>query len=456
VAGLPLQPQAGGLVPLPKHKFLVGIHKAKSGTALGGSLLRPLAWWWCAANFSADWLLNLAQVFGLPFRWATYEPHAPQATVDAICTMLQNMGSAGWAAFPTGTTLDLKEASKPGGDHSPQGELLDRADRYARLVVLGQTMSGSQDASKGGGKAFGAVESDVKGRRIAAAAKYVCQVLNSQLVPSILTLNYGDAEECPCVRLITEEQGDLEQAQRDKVLADAGLEIPVSFLRKKYGLPAPCDGEETIGGRGMEQGAGDEKDEGDGWDEEDGALDARELARVAAIEDDAVFARELQKLTGAISAMGNSNGSRKGWDTRGRGRRDEESRIKENIQRGRNAIRHVLATQRDVMNAMSRPDIGPIDFVWERLDKRGNSRGIKHLLERRGAEDHAVKSALSPDETAEKMVEVIALGKIANPDVASGAVVIDHEGFRVVLGRAGKKTNAWLITGFEKRRDGTR
>lgn len=246
--GTSLQPQPAVVGAFPPNKFLIGIHKAKSGTALGGSLLRPLAWWWCAANFSADWLLNLAQVFGLPFRWANYEPQAPQATVDAICNMLQNMGSAGWAAFPSGTTLELKEATKEGGDHSPQGELLDRADRYARLIILGQTMSGSQDASKGGGKAFGSVESDVKARRVNAAAKYACGVINSQLIPAILTLNYGDSDESPLVRLLEDEEGDLSQAQRDTTLAGAGLEIPKSFLRKKYGLPAPRDGEEVMGG----------------------------------------------------------------------------------------------------------------------------------------------------------------------------------------------------------------
>lgn len=316
LAGVSLQPQPAVVGAFPQHKFLVGIHKAKSGTALGGSLLRPLAWWWCAANFSADWILNLAQVFGLPFRWANYDPFAPQVTVDAICTMLQNMGSAGWAAFPTGTTLELKEAGKQGSDHSPQGELLDRADRYARLVILGQTMSGSQDSSKGGGKAFGAVESDVKARRINAAAKYACQVLNTQLIPSILTLNYGDADEAPCVRLLEDKEGDLSEAQRDKVLADAGLEIPKGFLRKKYGLPAPVDGEESIGGQVVEEELNTESTE----DTEE--IDARDLARLAAIEDDALFARELRKLTGEISAMGNSQGARKGWDKRGRGRKE--------------------------------------------------------------------------------------------------------------------------------------
>ena len=95
------------LTPFPADRVIVAKCKTKSGSILGGALLRPLVWWWCAANFSADWLLNFAQIFGVPLRWATYDPTAAQETVDRICNMLQNMGSAGWAAFPTtGTALE--------------------------------------------------------------------------------------------------------------------------------------------------------------------------------------------------------------------------------------------------------------------------------------------------------------------------------------------------------------
>ena len=47
-----------------------------------------MAWWWCAANFSADWLLNYAQIFGIPIRWTTYAQGVPQETIDKICAML--------------------------------------------------------------------------------------------------------------------------------------------------------------------------------------------------------------------------------------------------------------------------------------------------------------------------------------------------------------------------------
>ena len=231
----------------PPDKFLIGVHKAKAGTALGGAMLRPLAWWWCASNFSADWLLNLSQLFGIPFRWVNYSQSLPQEMLGELDSMLQNMGSAGWARFPEGTEIKLLEAGK-GGDNSPQDALLDRCDRYARLLILGQTMSGGTDSSKGGGKAFGSVESGVKEKRVDAACKYVAGIFNSQWFPSICRLNFGDAGPSPMCRFLQEEEGTLQDAQRDIALAQGGLKIGEKFLRKKYNIPSPEEGEDTIGG----------------------------------------------------------------------------------------------------------------------------------------------------------------------------------------------------------------
>jgi phage gp29-like protein len=277
---------AAGIVPPPPHRFITGIHKSRAGSPLGAAILRPLAWWWCAANFASDWLLNLAQLFGLPFRWANHDPNASQETVDAICNMLQNMGSAGWAAFPAGTTLELKDAGKS-GDASPQGDLLDRADRYARTLILGQTLSGGADSSKGGGKAFGAVESEVKAARIDAAAKYVCAVVNSQLVPSIIAMNWGESSECPVMTLAPDDEAGATEAARDQILAGL-MPIPEVYLQAKYNIPAPAAGESATT-RHLAPAANPSVP----------SVGAR-LATISAIEDDALFAKELHALTAEL------------------------------------------------------------------------------------------------------------------------------------------------------------
>jgi len=239
-------PRQQPLTPFPDYKFLIAIHKVRSGSALGGPMLRSLAWWWCATNFTSDWLLNLAQVFGVPFRWATYHPSSPDQTVSAICDMLNNMGSAGWAAFPEGTQLELKEPHTGTTGHTPQGDLLDRADHYARMMILGQTMTGATIASGRGGQAFGTVEAQLKQDRLDAACAFVADVINRQLIPAIIALNYpGTPIQIPSCRFLQEAVGTFQDAQRDQILASLGTPIPITYIQQKYNIPAPTSGEPT-------------------------------------------------------------------------------------------------------------------------------------------------------------------------------------------------------------------
>ncbi len=242
-------PNAGEVIPFPLHKFIVAIHKAKSGSAQVGALLRPLAWWWCAANFSADWLMNLAQIFGLPIRWANYEQGAAQATVDAVCSMLENMGSNPWGAFPGETKVELLQPTNI-GNNSPQGDLLNRADAQARKLILGQTMSGSNAATGAGNGAgaFGKQEGTVKDDIIDAAGQFVCEVVNKQVIPAIIELNYGESAELPRLCLVDEEEFTNENAQVVSTLAAAGMKFSADELYKKTGYRKPRKGEETIGG----------------------------------------------------------------------------------------------------------------------------------------------------------------------------------------------------------------
>ncbi len=145
--------------------------------------------------------------------------------------------------------MELIDSNKSGSDHSPQGELLDRADRYARNLILGQTMTGSHGTTgKGGGQAFGEVEADVKSDRIDAAGSFAAEIINNQLIKFVLQFNYGDSEEMPRVKFLEDDVAGLPQAQTYKTLADAGTEIGVDHIRKVFDIPEPAEGEDTIGG----------------------------------------------------------------------------------------------------------------------------------------------------------------------------------------------------------------
>lgn len=231
-------------MPFPPDKFVVGIAKQKTGHAIGSALLRPLAWWWAVGNFTSEWLVNLAQVFGVPIRWATYAQGTPKAQIDAIEAMLENMGSAAWGAFPAGTTLELKEALKAGSDN-PQLALLGMVDRLCDLLVLGQTLT--SEAGDRGSQALGRVHADVLSGRRKSLLGWVVKTLNQQLIPSIVRLNFGDTQALPFFILADDREEDAKAvADTFEVALRSGIAIPRQYAYAKLGIPAPGPDDDVI------------------------------------------------------------------------------------------------------------------------------------------------------------------------------------------------------------------
>ena len=227
------------ITEFPKDNFLIAINKSKTGSVFGGSCLRPLAWWWLASNFCGDYLMKYAELFGIPLRKATYDPNTPDKVKREIRQLLQASGSEPWTMMPKGAEIEFERASG-GGSDSPQAFLFNFANEMFRKVILHQTMSGGAK-SQGTGVGKGGMESEMEGAKkdcVDAGAQFVQDVLNLQLVPSILTLNYGEDGdmEAPTIRLVDVEVGGVADAQRDQILAQT-IDVPDSYLRRKYGVP---------------------------------------------------------------------------------------------------------------------------------------------------------------------------------------------------------------------------
>lgn len=242
-SALNLTPVDGTYARIPADKFLVCIRKTRSGHPSGTALLRALAFWWAASNFTQEWFLNLAQIFGLPIRWANYDPNTP-GLVDTVLDMLENMGNAAYAAFPAGTTLELKEGPKAGTDN-PQVALLDRADKQYDLLILGQsgTTEVAGPGKNGGSLAANKVLEGVEERIVAADATFVMRIFNEQLIPMIERLNFGDNTLTPelCLELPTVEDvtGLVTTYQKgvEAQVLTPNKEDEV-HIRKKMALPA--------------------------------------------------------------------------------------------------------------------------------------------------------------------------------------------------------------------------
>ena len=126
---------------------------------------------------------------------------------------------------------------------------------------------------------------------------------------------------------------------------------------------------------------------------------------------------------------------------------EEDTRVQENIARGKKAMRTVVATHQDVPNAMNRPDIGTIDFVWGKAGqgakfKRGN--GIAHILAKNVPESGA--------QLLDQIVETIAKGNVIQEKTAGGStqsrLVLEHNGY-VALLSMNDESGGWLLSGWE-------
>ena len=242
---LMLAPNGDGVYEdFPDNKFLIGIYKNRSGNSMGYGLLRQLAYWWSGQNYCRDWLLNFAQVFGQPLRWATYDPGAAANVKSDIADMLENMGAAAWGAFPTGTQVEFKEAGKNGSDN-PQSYFIDVADKLCDIAILGQTLT--TDVGDSGSRALGDVHQDVRLSRMQDVCNWVAMTLNEQLIPAICRLNYGDHEEAPTlVPDLTGPADPTMEATRDQILLNSGVSMPKGWFYDRHDVPIPEEGEDVI------------------------------------------------------------------------------------------------------------------------------------------------------------------------------------------------------------------
>lgn len=233
-----VDPIAPGLAAFPPDKFLVAIHKARSGLLSTGALLRPLAFWWVASNFTAQWLLNFAQIFGQPLRWVTYDPSSP-GLVPRLESMLQQMGNAPWAVVPAGAAIEFREAVQSAADN-PQSYVRDLADRLCDILILGQTLTTETPPSGAGSHALGRVHQSVRDEVVQAAGAWVDGVLTQQLVPALLRVNFGDTRFAPAIVSAPRPESDpLELARRDQLLLAGGVPLPRRWFYQRHNIPEP-------------------------------------------------------------------------------------------------------------------------------------------------------------------------------------------------------------------------
>jgi phage gp29-like protein len=233
----------------PANKFVVSINEGHTGHPSMAAPIRCLSVLWSASVFGMSWFQSNAQLFGVPFRIGKFVKGDAQA-YQILSQMLASMGSSGWAAIPTDTSIELLNLTgqTAGG---PSERLVEFADKICDIFVLGQTLTTDVQAS--GSRALGQVHHQVKSDLIDAVLKYVGFVLTDQYSRALIALNYGpDEKEIPSFELDREEPIDEKTiAERDAILfgnstGQLGLPVSLEFLYDRHRVPAPEEGEQLF------------------------------------------------------------------------------------------------------------------------------------------------------------------------------------------------------------------
>lgn len=161
---------------------------------------------------------------------------------------------------------------------------------------------------------------------------------------------------------------------------------------------------------------------------------------------------------GLLINHGTSEGAKKGWDKRGRGRSDDWQKAREgmtprqNVANAIRAMRWALNNGKDAQNVMYRKGLGWVDFPIGRAGTpkmntnnvtHADGYGLKHILAKHG------------DRSVRRMPLILACGKIEkHSDLNKLTVSYGNE--LVHLGRSKGRGKSWVITSYDENKKGKR
>lgn len=228
---------------LPANKFIVHKYKARSGHPSRAGVLRVVAWMYLFKNYDIkDWV-GFAEVFGLPLRLGKYPPGASDADKAALMRALLQIGADAAGIIPDGTAIDFITTEK-----TSSTDLYERLARYCdeqvSKAILGQTLTSD---SGGGSYAQSKTHNEVRHDLTAADCKALAATLRRDLIRPLVLFEFGEDKRVPYIRFDFEESEDLDQLATilGTLIEKTGLEVPTSYIYKKFSIPKPEKGEEV-------------------------------------------------------------------------------------------------------------------------------------------------------------------------------------------------------------------
>ena len=234
------------LEDFPIDRFVIGVWSQGGSHPIYGANLRALTKYWLASIYGLGWLMQFAQLFGIPMR--TAKTDGSEEALNKAEDMLESIGSSGWAATGPGVDFEIHSAISGSGDSLPQSHLMDVADRACDILMLGQTLT--TDNTGTGSRALGDVHAGIRSEVLQSVSSWVASIVTSQLIPAIVRMNFGSvaSEDMPyCEMEIPVAKDEKAIAERVKIYKEIGIAMPKQWLYDELGIPMPIEGDDVFG-----------------------------------------------------------------------------------------------------------------------------------------------------------------------------------------------------------------
>jgi len=228
---------------------LSGRRKAMAG------LMRTALWWsWFKTMSTRDWLV-FANRYGIPYAYGEYPASFRDEDKTALRTMLQHLGTDGWAIFQEGVKVTISEARKTGGSQEVHGALVTLCNAEISKLVTGATLMNETQGP--GSFALGREHGERGFQRVAGDAHLLAESFEQYVGKPFVVYN-GIPARPP--RLKIHIMRDMDPATRMKVFAvarnDLGIPISMEQVRQEHQLKPPTGADDEA--PGLQQGGTDE------------------------------------------------------------------------------------------------------------------------------------------------------------------------------------------------------
>lgn len=238
--------QMGYQEDLPPHRYLLHIHKDKSGSVIRSGIAYAAAWGWMMKRFTDhDWA-QFVRAYGMPLRVGKYDSGSTEEDRDTLWSAVANIAGDLAAIIPAGMSIDFESPMSSGANPEVHEKRCNYIDQQISKLVLGQTTT--TDAISGG-HAVSQEHREVAGDIERADALLLSAAITEQLVPWVISLNFGPQEDYPVVSIGRPDEMPVKDwVQAIKDLAPLGLKVETGQIYDRLGIEEPGEDAETIGG----------------------------------------------------------------------------------------------------------------------------------------------------------------------------------------------------------------